>query len=58
MKYLRSAIDARKYWKPFGNFVVSATTEGGYIHPLNKQQFDPQNNPLEKVRLTDRFYPG
>jgi outer membrane protein insertion porin family len=58
VKYLRTTVDARKYWKPFGNFVVSVTGEGGYVHPLNKQLFDPQGNPIEKVRLTDRFNLG
>jgi outer membrane protein insertion porin family len=54
VKYLRTTVDARKYWKPFGNFVFSMQGEGGYIHSFEKSR----GAGLDKLRLTDRFYLG
>jgi outer membrane protein insertion porin family len=54
VKYLRTRLDAAKYWKPFGNFIFSAAVEGGYIIP-----FEQSRGPgIDKVRLTDRFFLG
>ena len=54
VKYLRSRIDAAKYWQPIGKFVFSLAGEAGYILPYGKGR-GPDN---DKVRLTDRFYLG
>ncbi len=54
VKYLRSTINAAKYWRPFGNFILSASLEGGYILPFNKDR----GVGIDKVRLTDRFFLG
>tara|TARA_R110000782_G_scaffold78276_4_gene155091 strand:+ start:31292 stop:33907 length:2616 start_codon:yes stop_codon:yes gene_type:complete len=67
VKYVRSRLNAGK-WFPLGSgFVLSFTGEAGYIHSLEKQRFgeirDANGNldrtyALEKVRLTDRFFLG
>jgi outer membrane protein insertion porin family len=54
VKYLRSRIDAAKYWKPFGNFIFSAAFEGGAVMPFGKSR----GPGIDKVRLTDRFFLG
>ncbi|MBK5265638.1 MAG: outer membrane protein assembly factor BamA [Alphaproteobacteria bacterium] len=58
VKYLRSRIDADKFWKVGGGFIFSLSGEAGYIHSLEKQKFDSASNPIDKVRLTDRFFLG
>jgi outer membrane protein insertion porin family len=54
VKYLRSTLNAAKYWRPFGSFIFSAAIEGGYIIPFNKDR----GPGIDKVRLTDRFFLG
>lgn len=54
VKYIKTRINADKYWKPFGNFVFSLSMEGGYIHPLENRGIPG----VDDVRLTDRFYLG
>jgi len=54
VKYIKTRINADKYWKPFGNFVLGLSLEGGYIHPLEKRGIQG----VDDVRLTDRFYLG
>jgi len=54
VKYLRTSIDARKYWKPFSNFIFSLQGEGGYIRSFEQSR----GAGLDKLRLTDRFYLG
>lgn len=54
VKYIKTRINADKYWKPFGNFVLGLSLEGGYIHPLEKRGIPG----VDDVRLTDRFYLG
>ena len=54
VKYLKSRIDAAKYWDLGSRFIFSASLEGGYVLPLNKS---PGAN-IDKVRLTDRFFLG
>lgn len=54
VKYLRSRVDAAKYWQPIGKFVFSLAGEAGYILPYGKGR-GPGN---DKVRLTDRFFLG
>lgn len=54
VKYIKTRINADKYWKPFGNFVLGLSIEGGYIHPLENRGIPG----VDDVRLTDRFYLG
>ncbi len=54
VQYLRTNVDARQYWKPFGNFVFSVSGEGGYIHSFE----NPTREGSDKVRLTDRYFLG
>lgn len=54
VKYLRTNAEARQYWRPFGNFVFSATTEGGFIKSFEKSR----GEGLDKIRLTDRYFLG
>ena len=54
VKYIKTRINADKYWKPFGNFVFGLSLEGGYIHPLENRGIAG----VDDVRLTDRFYLG
>jgi outer membrane protein insertion porin family len=56
VKYVRSRINADKFWKPFGNFVFGLSIEGGYIHPLENRGLESAG--VDDVRLTDRFYLG
>jgi outer membrane protein insertion porin family len=52
-RYLRSRLNAAKYWNVFNNFIFSVSAEGGYIHPF--ENGGPGRDP---VRLTDRFFLG
>jgi outer membrane protein insertion porin family len=52
VKYLRSRIDATKFFSLPMNFILSIHGEGGYIYPLQKAD-DPGQDP---IRLQDRFY--
>jgi outer membrane protein insertion porin family len=56
VKYLRNRIDATQYRSIGGGWIFSLHGEGGYIHPLGGDRFDSQGNPIEKIRLTDRFF--
>lgn len=56
VKYIKTRINADKYWKPFGNFVLGLSIEGGYIHPLEDRGSEALG--IDDVRLTDRFYLG
>ncbi len=54
VRYLRTRAQARSFMRLFGNFVFSASVEGGYIHSF-------ENAPRvgsDPVRLTDRFFLG
>jgi outer membrane protein insertion porin family len=54
VKYIRSTLNAAKYWRPFGNFIFSTSFEGGAIIPLGGDR----GPGVDKVRLTDRFFLG
>jgi outer membrane protein insertion porin family len=57
VKYLRSVVNANKYWRlTDSGFILSFSAEGGYIHPL--QNRGSAANGIDDVRLTDRFYLG
>ncbi len=58
VKYLRTSLNASKYWKVLGSFIFSVSLEGGHMIPLENQRVDSAGNPIEKVRLTDRFFLG
>lgn len=52
VKYLRTRLDATKYFLLPKNFVLSVHGEGGYIHPLQSSPGEGQ----DAIRLTDRFF--
>jgi outer membrane protein insertion porin family len=54
VRYLRTRLNAAKYWTLGSNFVFSATVEGGYIHSLEKSR----GPGIDPVRLIDRFFLG
>jgi outer membrane protein insertion porin family len=54
VRYLRTKVNAAKYWQLPGKFVFSLTGEGGYIHSFET----PPSADQDPVRLTDRFYLG
>jgi outer membrane protein insertion porin family len=58
VKYVRSRIEGGQYWPVGGGFVFSLRGEGGHILSLEGQKLDSAGNPIEKVRLTDRFFLG
>jgi outer membrane protein insertion porin family len=47
VRYIRTRIDADKYWGIGSGFIFSVGAEGGYIHGLGQD-----------IRLTDRFFLG
>jgi outer membrane protein insertion porin family len=54
VRYLKSTIDASKYWRVLGGFTLSASAEGGFI-----KSFENERGPgIDKVRLTDRYFLG
>lgn len=55
VKYLRSSINADKYWRVLGNFIFSIGVEGGYVAPIGNRA---RSLSEDKIRLTDRFYLG
>ncbi|WP_022681259.1 outer membrane protein assembly factor BamA [Sphingobium bisphenolivorans] len=58
VKYIRTRINAAKYWPLGGGFIFSLSGEGGYIHSLEGERRDASGNLVDKVRLTDRFFLG
>jgi outer membrane protein insertion porin family len=52
VKYIRTRLDATKYFPLPKGFVLSVHAEGGYIHPLQKSQGVGQ----DPIRLSDRFF--
>jgi outer membrane protein insertion porin family len=51
-KYVRSRLDATKYFQLPRNFILSVHGEGGYIHALEK---NPEPG-VDAIRITDRFF--
>lgn len=58
VKYLRTVARGAKYWSVLGGFIFSLSAEGGYIHSLEGQRTDDSGNPVDRIRLTDRFFLG
>jgi len=54
VKYIRTRLQASKYWRVAGNFIFSLTGEAGYIKSLESAPGPNQ----DAVRLTDRFFLG
>lgn len=54
VKYLRTRVNAAKYWNVGGGFIFSTSVEGGYIHSFENAP-GPDQDP---VRLVDRFFLG
>ncbi|HET9638078.1 MAG TPA: outer membrane protein assembly factor BamA [Allosphingosinicella sp.] len=54
VKYLRTRVNAAKFWNVGKGFIFSASLEGGYIHSFEGSP-GPDQDP---VRLTDRFFLG
>ncbi|HYI42959.1 MAG TPA: outer membrane protein assembly factor BamA [Sphingomicrobium sp.] len=52
VRYVRSRANASKYWGFGSGWILSAQTEGGYIHPLGKAR----SENIDPVRITDRFF--
>jgi outer membrane protein insertion porin family len=58
VKYIRTRLNASKYWPLGGGFIFSLSAEGGYIHSLEGERVDATGQPVDAVRLTDRFFLG
>ncbi|QPI71765.1 outer membrane protein assembly factor BamA [Sphingobium sp. Cam5-1] len=58
VKYVRTRLNASKYWPLGGGFIFSISGEGGYIHSLEGERRDATGDLVDKVRLTDRFFLG
>jgi len=58
VRYIRSRLEGGKYWPIGKGFIFSVRGEAGHIFSLESQQFDSAGLPIEKVRLTDRFFLG
>jgi outer membrane protein insertion porin family len=54
VKYLRTKLNAAKYWSVGAGFIFSTSAEGGYIHSFE----DSRGPGIDPVRLTDRFFLG
>lgn len=58
VKYIRTKLDADKFWNVGGGFIFSLSAEGGYIHSLEGKRYDENEDEIDRVRLTDRFFLG
>jgi outer membrane protein insertion porin family len=54
VKYLRTRLEADKYWNLGKNWIFSVQAEGGYIWSLEQSR----GAGIDPVRITDRFYLG
>jgi outer membrane protein insertion porin family len=52
-RYLKTRLNAAKYWNVFNNFIFSLSAEGGFIH-----SFENGTPTVDPVRLPDRFFLG
>ena len=50
-KYVRTRLDATKYFQLPRSFILSIHGEGGYIHPLKSS-----DDGVDAIRLSDRFF--
>ncbi|MBJ7445147.1 MAG: outer membrane protein assembly factor BamA, partial [Sphingobium sp.] len=58
VKYVRTRLNASKFFPLGGGFIFSLTGEGGYIHSLEGERLDSTGQSVDKIRLTDRFFLG
>ena len=56
VKYLKTRLNAGKYWDLYKGFVLSLTAEGGHIFALENRGLEGQG--VDDIRLTDRFFLG
>ncbi len=56
VKYLRTRLNASKYWNVFNNFIFSLSAEGGHIFSFEDR--GALGSGIDDVRLTDRFFLG
>lgn len=54
VKYLRTSLNANKYWNLGSNFIFSLSAEGGYMHPFEKSR----GEGIDAIRLNDRWFLG
>ena len=54
VKYLKSQINASKFWALGSGFIGSVSLQGGYIKSFN----DSPGPGIDPVRITDRFFLG
>ena len=52
VRYLRTIADATRYFQMPADFILSINAQGGYILPLEDQEFDF----IDPIRLSDRFF--
>ncbi|CCW17572.1 Outer membrane protein assembly factor YaeT precursor [Sphingobium indicum BiD32] len=58
VKYVRTRLNASKFFPLGSGFIFSITGEGGYIHSLEGERLDSTGQSVDKIRLTDRFFLG
>lgn len=54
VRYLRTSLNADKYWNLGKGFIFSVQAQGGYIHPFEKSR----GQGIDEIRLNDRFFLG
>jgi outer membrane protein insertion porin family len=54
VRYIRTRLEAQKYWNVGHGFIGSLSLEGGYIKSLEGSR----GEGVDSVRITDRFYLG
>ena len=52
VKYLRTEANAARFFNLGGDFILSTTINGGYIHPLEDNGLEG----IDDIRLSDRFF--
>jgi outer membrane protein insertion porin family len=58
VRYLKTRLNADKYFNIGSGFILNLSAEGGYIHSFEGRRFDASGNEVDPVRLIDRFYLG
>jgi outer membrane protein insertion porin family len=58
IKYLRTRINADKFFNLGRGFILNLGFEGGYIRSFNQTRRDEDGRAIENVRIIDRFFLG
>jgi len=58
VRYLRTRLNADKYFNLGRGFIVNVSGEGGYIHSFEGRRLDASGIEVDPIRLIDRFYLG